>query len=51
MTTPADSAPDPGIAARFKGLSHMIGNTPLLAPNSAIAVRHASCTQSTSRPT
>jgi len=31
MTTPAKSAPDPGIDARFTGLSHMIGNTPLVA--------------------
>jgi cysteine synthase len=31
MTTSADSALDPIIAARFKGLSHMVGNTPLVA--------------------
>ncbi len=31
MTTSAVPALDPGIAARFKGLSNMIGNTPLLA--------------------
>ncbi len=31
MSTAAVSALDAGIAARFKGLSHMIGNTPLVA--------------------
>jgi len=31
MTTAAVRALDPGIAARFRGLSHLIGNTPLVA--------------------
>jgi len=31
MTAAAMSVLDPGIAARFRGLSHLIGNTPLVA--------------------